>query len=1069
MKISNVQIQSFLQNDPLYEQGKELAKSGVISSLELDEHSDPAFHYIHATLCIQKTYYEVNISIDTLYTLVAGYHCTCKDYEQTKLPCIHCSTVLSHINNQTNQHTTSEDDFVPSDEVALKVIQSYEKLQRGEILSSHTPQTIQVTPTLDIHTYNKPVLAIKASHTKSYQIKNFQTFLDNVRNHVTHTYGKDLTFLHHINCFNKDSKDLVSFLLKYEPQHQDTQPLDLPHRYFLITPFSLDAFFDLYKDKSISFQTQHSTTLLTCKSINPSFTILCSQVSEQLYHISLLEKEFYILEGIDYQYIQIHDTLYRCDETFTQYAIPFLSSYLHHPDTWQITTKDMIRFYQNILMKLPDSILYDGVDLSSFAPAPLINKLYLDIQSTHSLSAKLIYNYGDKIFHAFHKETDHTIRNYTAENSIRLLLEEYMTRIDQKEGIAYIENKQDALYSFLQTGLPALRSHCQVYTTKRFQQLRIKESMPISLGVRLHGNLLNFQIDLDGFPIEELQAALQSYRLHKKYYRMKNGDFLNIEHSSLSELAILLETMQVTPKELNQGNWERNTFQALYFDSRLQETERLHIKRDEKFASLIQDITHFQHLTYPLPPHLQTVLREYQKEGFQWLKTLASYSLNALLGDDMGIGKTLQIIALLESELLEKGSTTSIVICPSSLMLNWIKELDKFTKHLTYCMISGPSKKRKQQIAHAQNYHVLITSYDYMKRDIEEYTSLTFSYCILDEAQYIKNPVTKNAKAVKQLQAKHKVALTGTPIENSLSELWSIFDFLMPSYLFSYQEFRKRFERAIIKDQDEEVLQQLKNMIRPFLLRRLKKDVLKELPDKIEQTLFIELEEEAKTLYTANISSMRQELHNHLQQNGLPASRMIILSMLTRLRQLCCDPRLLYENYSQIGAKLHACMELIEHCRQASKKVLVFSQFTSVLHLLQQQLQQRKIAYYTLQGSTPKPQRQQMVDHFQTDKTPVFLISLKAGGTGLNLTSAEVVIHFDPWWNLSAQHQASDRAYRIGQHRNVHVYKLIAKDTIEENILQLQAQKESLHDSLIQRSEDILSSLSKEDILKLFT
>lgn len=1068
MKISNVQIQSFLQNDTLYEQGKELAKSGVISSLELDEHSDPAFHYIHATLCIQKTYYEVNISIDTLYTLVAGYHCTCKDYEQTKLPCIHCSTVLSHINNQTNQHTTSEDNFVQSDEVALKVIQNYENLQRGEILSSHTPQTIQVTPTLDIHTYNKPVLTIKVGNTKPYQIKSFQTFLDNIRNHVTHTYGKDLTFLHHINCFHKDSQDLVSFLLKYEPQYQDTQPLDLPHRYFLITPFTLDAFFDLYKDKNISFQTQHSTTLLTCKSINPSFTILCSQVNDQLYHISLLEKEFHILEGINYQYIQIHDTLYRCDETFTQYAIPFLSSYLHHPDTWQISKKDMIRFYQNILMKLPDSIIYDGVDLSSFAPAPLISKVYIDIQSSHSICVKLIYTYGEKEFHAFQTEIDNTIRNYTEENHIRLLLEEYMTRIDRIEGMAYIEQNQDALYSFLQSGLPALSSYAQVYTTKRFQQLRIKEPMQISLGVRLQGNLLDFHIDLEDFPIEELQAALQAYRLHKTYYRMKNGDFINIENSSLSELATLLETMQVTPKELIQGTWERDAFQALYFDSHFQETNQLHVTCDTNFTSLIQDITHFKHRTYPLPTHLQTVLREYQKEGFQWLKTLSNYGLNALLADDMGIGKTLQIIALLESELLEKGSTTSIVICPSSLMYNWIKELDKFTKHLTYCMISGSSQKRKQQIANASNYHVIITSYDYIKRDIEEYTSLTFSHCILDEAQYIKNPMTKNAKAVKQLHAKHKVALTGTPIENALSELWSIFDFLMPSYLFSYQEFRKRFEIAIIKDQDEEALQQLKNRIQPFLLRRLKKDVLKELPDKMEQTLFIELEEEAKTLYAANVSSMREELHHHLQQNGLPASRMMILSMLTRLRQLCCDPRLLYENYHQTGAKIQACIELIEHCHQASKKVLVFSQFTSVLSLLQQHLQQRQIAYYTLQGSTPKQQRQQMVDKFQTDKTPVFLISLKAGGTGLNLTSAEVVIHFDPWWNLSAQHQASDRAYRIGQHRNVQIYKLIAKDTIEERILQLQEQKENLSDALIQRSEDILSSMSQEDILKLF-
>lgn len=447
---------------------------------------------------------------------------------------------------------------------------------------------------------------------------------------------------------------------------------------------------------------------------------------------------------------------------------------------------------------------------------------------------------------------------------------------------------------------------------------------------------------------------------------------------------------------------------------------------------------------------------------------MAAYGFSGILADDMGIGKTLQVITLLEDEKLHNSDSLSLVVCPSSLILNWQSEIEKFSKTLTNIIISGTSDERRVAIMQCRDYDVVITSYDYLKRDIEAYEQLSFQYQIIDEAQYIKNHNTKNAISVKQIHAQHRFALTGTPIENSLAELWSIFDFLMPGYLYTYTYFKKQYELPIVKENDMGMLKELKRMVEPFILRRVKKDVLKELPEKVENTMLIELDEETRKLYMANVSLIRDDLHKSFKEKGFENSKIMILSMLTRLRQLCCDPRLLYENYNGVGAKISACMEFIENCRESGKKVLLFSQFTSLLSLLEKELVRQDIPYYLLKGSTPKLQRQQLVNSFNSDDTPVFLISLKAGGTGLNLTSAEVVIHFDPWWNVSAQNQATDRAYRIGQHNNVQVVKLIAKDTIEEKIMQLQSLKQDLSDSIIHNNEGVITSMSKEELMDLF-
>ena len=503
---------------------------------------------------------------------------------------------------------------------------------------------------------------------------------------------------------------------------------------------------------------------------------------------------------------------------------------------------------------------------------------------------------------------------------------------------------------------------------------------------------------------------------------------------------------------------------------------------------------------YEIPKSIKANLRSYQKVGYRWLRTMANYGFGGILADDMGLGKTLQIITLLTQEYdqfidtkqkvdCDSGVTStestvhkemtnqeegivkspSLVVCPTSLALNWQSEFKKFAPHIKVLVMMGSIEERKKLFEEIQEYDVVVTSYDLLKRDIENYEGLHFRYCIADEAQYIKNANTLGAKALKLIESEVRFALTGTPIENSLAELWSIFDFIMPGYLFNYSRFKNNFEMPIVKNEDEESTNRLKKMLAPFIMRRLKKDVLKELPDKTETVIYNTMEETQQKLYTAHLALARQEIHKEVKEKDVGSSRIKMLALLTRLRQLCCHPSLYLQDYEAGSGKLEQCMEIIQDSIASGHKILLFSQFTSMLDIISRRLRLEGIEHLMLTGSTKAEERIEMVSDFNNSDIPIFLISLKAGGTGLNLTGADVVIHYDPWWNLSSQNQATDRAYRIGQKKNVQVFQMITKNSIEEKIKELQDRKIGLTESVLQEGEAFISQMSEEEIADLFS
>ncbi len=472
--------------------------------------------------------------------------------------------------------------------------------------------------------------------------------------------------------------------------------------------------------------------------------------------------------------------------------------------------------------------------------------------------------------------------------------------------------------------------------------------------------------------------------------------------------------------------------------------------------------------TLQLPSTLNATLRPYQKEGVSWMQFLRQYGFGGILADDMGLGKTLQTLANLAIEYDEgRLKKASLIVAPTSLLGNWESEAKKFVPNLKIALYYG--SERKNILDDINKYDLVITSYTLLSLDAELLKKKSFYYLVLDEAQKIKNARTESSKAARLIDAEHRLALSGTPMENHLGELHSIFDTIMPGFLGSEKEFKALFRNPIEKEHDTKAQERLNKRLSPFMLRRTKDKVAQELPMKTEIIRSVSFESDQARLYETIRVSMEKSVRESIKTMGLAKSHISILAALLKLRQVCCDPRLLKieeAQKSEESAKLTLLMELVNELLEEGRRILVFSQFTSMLEIIESQMIEQNVSYSLLTGSTRK--RQEEIDKFNEGKSDLFLISLKAGGVGLNLTQADVVIHYDPWWNPAAQEQATDRAYRIGQDKPVFVYKLIVQNSVEEKIVQMQESKKSLAEAIYEGKEEGFTKLDEKDLIALF-
>jgi superfamily II DNA or RNA helicase len=643
---------------------------------------------------------------------------------------------------------------------------------------------------------------------------------------------------------------------------------------------------------------------------------------------------------------------------------------------------------------------------------------------------------------------------------------------DAKGGLRL--NGQNAVLNFFAREFPKLQREWSVTLEERLQRSAERNIERVQPQFRITSGVEWFDLGVvyaasggETFAAADIQRLLLSGQSHT---RLKNGKWAVLDTGAVEELREVL--LDCAPRQHEQG-WRMNNTQAGFLEATLRQNPEWRVQAPPAWRERAARQGGQAKLECPPLGELEKVLRPYQKQGVAWLHFLRENGFGGILADEMGLGKTLQTLAFLETvEKAERGAGSGprlphLIICPSSLVFNWLAEAGKFTPGLKVLALHGPDRRaRFDQIAAGD---IVLTSYALIRRDAELYRGLEFDTMVLDEAQHIKNRQTQNAQAVKAVAARHRLVLTGTPMENSVLDLWSILDFLMPGYLGTAQDFRERYELPITRDQDAPAQARLGRRLRPFLLRRLKKEVAADLPAKLEQVSFCELTAEQRSVYRQFLEAARHEVLGAAGPPGEAGSRMLVLSALLRLRQVCCDLRLLKVegvDSAKASGKLDLFGELLEEVMDGGHRALVFSQFVSMLTLLRERLDGEGVKYCYLDGSTGD--RGAVVEQFQNDPAiPVFLISLKAGGVGLNLTGADTVIHFDPWWNPAVEDQATDRAHRIGQTKVVTSYKLIARDTVEEKILALQQRKRRMIRAAIGDEEQFAAALSWEEIQEL--
>ncbi|WP_051650071.1 DEAD/DEAH box helicase [Selenomonas sp. AB3002] len=787
------------------------------------------------------------------------------------------------------------------------------------------------------------------------------------------------------------------------------------------------------------------------------------------------------------RYLYVDGKIYHTDDDFDKDVRPFMYVARNNPHGISLSPQDMTRFFSLVLPRLRRVVeveVAEGFE-DKFIFEPLACELYLDYEG-EGISVRPVYAYGDNKFNPLVDKKlqlprgQQLVRNESGEKEIELRLANYGF---QPEGNRYVQRDEERSYDFLYEELPALPEWVEIFYEDAFQEKPVRRMPKVTAGVSVNDdNLLEVSFKAEDLDFKEMMDILASYRKKRRYHRLKDRTFVTLGDQQLAALAEFVENTGLGKKNVKAGETAVLPLaQAMYIDTLARENQGdITLKRSQIFRQVVRRVRSPQDSDYEVPASLTDTLRDYQVTGFNWLSGLAQCHLGGILADDMGLGKTLQVLTFLlakkeEDEKEGKVSPPSLVVAPTSLVYNWLDEARRFTPRLKAIAVAGTKEEREEilkkslpQKNQPGEADLLITTYNMLKRDIDLYAPCHFRYAILDEAQHIKNPGTQNAHSVKQLQAEGFFALTGTPIENTLTELWSLFDYLMPGYLLTQPKFKQKYETPIVKEQDEQAAADLRRHIMPFILRRLKQDVLTELPDKVERRQTCEMTPKQDKVYKAWFLKSQKEFNEALKERNIGETKIKILAILTRLRQIACDPSLFLEDYNGGSGKLDVLEEIVGDAVEAGHRLLIFSQFTTLLGHIGDRLQKMGMKYHYLDGSTPALERLNLVKSFNAGNRPVFLISLKAGGTGLNLTGADMVLHVDPWWNPAVEDQATDRAYRLGQKNNVQVVRLIMKDTVEEKIYDLQQKKKNLIDKMIQPGENFLSKLTDEEIRELF-
>ncbi|MEH7383073.1 DEAD/DEAH box helicase [Bacillus sp. JJ1533] len=1014
--------------------------------------------------------FHVHIEIKTNGKLKST--CTCPSLANFDKDCQHIAAVLIAIHEQQSEQpsefsmtSTSENNNLTNDFMTLFLERPtrtsghqrhFEKREVMDVRFTCTPVKVSSEQTLI-------GVEIEMNQIKIHDIRNFLKDLKLGKQGIISSH---FTYDPNLHCFLHEADSLLQHLVKVT--EDETIFLDMisglskykaSPEILLIPPSSWKGIISLFsKCPSVLLEYNgHSYEGLQIIQEPPPLQFSFEEGEESDYRLRI-----HGFNGMSilkpYHTVLSDGLLYQIEEEDCNRLLE-LKQMLASPGSNHIPIpKDQAHFF---LKKIVPSLKKIGVIHMSqaiskeFMKTPLVAKLYLD-RLRHKLLAGLEFHYENIIIQPLENRDLPTgpmiFRDVEKEDEILQIMDE--SGFSKTEG-GYFMHNEELEYEFLFRIIPMLQPLCQIYATTAIRNRIVPKNEHPKIRVKIkkeRTNWLEFKFEMKGIADQEIREILSALEEKRKYYRLKNGSLLSLETREMEEIQRFLHAVPIQDDDF-EASLNMPMIEALPLLDSIDDSEIF--TAEESFRQFLDSIRNPNDLSIEVPKHLDPILRDYQKIGFKWMKTLASYGFGGVLADDMGLGKTVQSIAFMVSELstIRNRKQPVLIVCPSSLTYNWLHELLKFAPELQAIVIDGDKTERKELQKESEHMDVLITSYPLLRRDIKWYESQHFHSVFFDEAQAFKNSVTQTARAVKRIKAAHRFGLTGTPVENSIEELWSIYHVVFPQLFKGLKEYSHLTRKDIAR------------RVRPFLLRRVKEEVLAELPKKIEILESSELLPEQKKLYAAYLAKLRHDTLKHLDKGTIRKNKIRILAGLTRLRQICCHPSLFVEGYKGSSAKFEQLLQIIEESKLSGRRVLIFSQFTKMLELIGRELTKRDFTFFYLDGQTPTDERVELCGRYNAGERELFLISLKAGGTGLNLTGADTVILYDLWWNPAVEEQAADRAHRIGQKKVVQVIKLFARGTIEEKMNELQDKKRNLISDLIDSEEN--TTLSEEDIREL--
>ncbi len=971
---------------------------------------------------------------------ITDYFCTCPYYETMGSVCKH---IVASCMERDREIAGSTGEIDENERISRILVSDFSRNLHDKL---HLHLSFELSFIKTVGTF----LCEVALFINDKLIDNPEEFLDCFTNHKSFNISKKMDYHPDTCTFGEHEESILSFLAQSTESRMIKNPMYYKsvNSIFVggecvkhIMPYLSEV------DYKIIIDRMDTGRVLIVKE-NPEILI---DISAMLGEINLYVSNYGISLVPDGSVFLYEGTIYLTDREWQMRFIPIYRA-LSEDYRSQITFKGetALSFATFVLPELEKTpgVVCDGLDEFVIKAEPRFY-VYVDYDM-YGIRCKIKATYGEVSF--FLPETKATdgyivVRNIELEEKLL----SYFSGFVLKNGY-YVADGDEEIYKFLSENVYKLQQMADVYLSDNFKKIDIKNNMPISATVNFNSKtrILESEIHSD-LTDEEIREILLSVKLKKPFYRTNQGQFYDI--NALRNRLLAFERMFMTE------NKNIPVYNLLYLYTAANMGEDCGINCSLNLTEYVEGVLS---QCADIPENLKTKLRPYQITGADWLCQLSHLGLCGILADDMGLGKTVQMIAFLSGR---SNKEPVLIVTPSALTYNWKYEFDKFLPGASVLIMDGSAEEREEKIKRICDYEYIIVSYALLRRDIEQYINFNFSYCILDEAQAIKNPRTMSAGAVKRINAKGRFALTGTPIENSMKELWSIFDFLLPGYLGTYNNFKEMYENSS-DDLNAEGRTLLKAKIKPFILRRMKKEVLSELPEKLEEVLYAKMTDSQSKLYFAYKEIARNKALAALAEDG--RGSMEILTLLLRLRQISCHPGLFDSAYDGGSGKLDLLYGRLETAIASGHRVLVFSQFTSMLELISKGLDERKVNYFYIDGTIPPEQRVELCNRFNAGEKEVFLISLKAGGTGLNLTGADTVIHYDPWWNPAVTDQASDRAYRIGQKRNVHVIRLVSAESIEEKIIKLQESKKELADDIININNASLSSLTSDELFALF-